>query len=182
MFATIANFILLRLLNFKETFQLPNRFIKSPPPPPPPPPFIKFLSNLLLSCPVPSASTCALRFYPAPPSTHQPPPLPVRVAPVPSPAAHRRRSLLGSDSHQHTGATPICHLQFPTARFSFPAMVRTRGAHRYRPRVQFSAPKRDGACTSKATTTNYADLVTETPPALALATSMIQGPAPASIS
>ena len=99
--------------------------------------------------------------------THQPPSLPIRAAPVPGLAAHHRRSLLGSDSQQHTDAAPNSHLQFPTARFSFPAMVRTRGAHRYRPRVQFSTPKRDGAGTSRAIAAHSLDQVTKTPPALA---------------
>ena len=48
-----------------------------------------------------------------------------------------------------------------------PAMVRTRGAHRYRPRVQFSTPKRDGAGTSRAVDAHSPDQVVETPPALA---------------
>ena len=61
-------------------------------------------------------------------------------------------------------------------------MVRTHGAHCYRPRVQFSTPERDGAGTSKATAGHSPAQVTETPPALAPATAMIQGPAPASIS
>ena len=155
-------------------FQLANRFIKSPPPPPPPLPpshfffSFSFISYLLLSrpraeclllCPAPSPrASHSQPFPPVPPSahslhrrrTHQPPPLPVRVALVPSPAAHRRRSLLGSVSHQHAGATPSRHLQFPTGRFSAPAMVRTRGAHRYRPRVQFSTRERDGVGPSRA--------------------------------
>ena len=51
-------------------------------------------------------------------------------------------------------------------------MVRTHGAHRYRPRVQFSTPERDGAGTSKAAAAHSPDQVTETPPA----------PSPASVS
>ena len=46
-------------------------------------------------------------------------------------------------------------------------MVRTRGAYRYRPRVQFSTPERDGASTSRAAAAHSPDQVTETPPALA---------------
>ena len=53
-------------------------------------------------------------------------------------------------------------------------MVRTRGAHRYRPRVQFSTPERDGVGTSRAAAGHSPDQVTKTPPTLA--------PAPASIS
>ena len=48
-------------------------------------------------------------------------------------------------------------------------MVRTRGAHHYRPRVHFSTLERDGAGTSKATAAHSLEQVTETPPALALA-------------
>ena len=46
-------------------------------------------------------------------------------------------------------------------------MVRTRGGHRYRPRVKFSTPERDGAGTSRAATAHSPDQVAETPPALA---------------
>ena len=46
-------------------------------------------------------------------------------------------------------------------------MVRTHRAHRYRPRVQFSTPKRDGAGTSRAAAAHSPDQVTETPPSLA---------------
>ena len=48
-------------------------------------------------------------------------------------------------------------------------MVRTRGAHRYKPRVQISTPERDSAGTSTAAAAHSPDQVTETPPALALA-------------
>ena len=47
------------------------------------------------------------------------------------------------------------------------AMVRTREAHRYRPRAQFSTLERDGAGTSRAAVAHSPDQVTETPPALA---------------
>ena len=60
-------------------------------------------------------------------------------------------------------------------------MVRTHGAHRYRPRVQFSTLKRDGVGTSKAAAAHSPDQVTRTPPTLAPATAMIQGPTLASI-
>ena len=60
-------------------------------------------------------------------------------------------------------------------------MVRTRGAHRYKLRVKFSTPEREGAGTSRATTTHSPAQVIETPPALAHAIAMIQGPAPTSI-
>ena len=43
------------------------------------------------------------------------PPAPSQSRLVPGPATHRRRSLLGSVSHQHAGAAPSRHLQFPFA-------------------------------------------------------------------
>ena len=46
-------------------------------------------------------------------------------------------------------------------------MVCTRGAHRYRPKVQFSTPERDGAGTSRAAAAHSPNQGTETPPALA---------------
>ena len=46
-------------------------------------------------------------------------------------------------------------------------MVRTHGGHRYRPRVRFSTPERDGADTSKATDAHSLDQAVETPPTLA---------------
>ena len=61
-------------------------------------------------------------------------------------------------------------------------MVRTHGAHHYRPRVQFSTLEREGAGTSRAVAAHFLAQVTETPPTLAPATTMIQGPAPTSIS
>ena len=48
-------------------------------------------------------------------------------------------------------------------------MVRTRGGHRYRPRVRFSTLERDGAGTSKATEAHSPDQAVESPPTLALA-------------
>ena len=46
-------------------------------------------------------------------------------------------------------------------------MVRTCGGHRYKPRVQFSTPERDGAGTSRAAAAHSPNQVVETPPALA---------------
>ena len=46
-------------------------------------------------------------------------------------------------------------------------MVRTRGGHRYRPRVQFSIPKRDGAGPSRTAAAHSLDQVIEIPPTLA---------------
>ena len=46
-------------------------------------------------------------------------------------------------------------------------MVRTRGGHRYRPRVLFSTPERDGTGTSRATNAHSLDQAAETPPTLA---------------
>ena len=61
-------------------------------------------------------------------------------------------------------------------------MVRTHGAHHYRPKVQFSTPEREGVGTFRTTTAHSPAQVIETPPALAPAIALIQGPAPASIS
>ena len=46
-------------------------------------------------------------------------------------------------------------------------MVRTHGAHRYWPRVQFSTPERDGAGISRVVAAHSPDQGIETPPALA---------------
>ena len=46
-------------------------------------------------------------------------------------------------------------------------MVRTRGGHRYRPRVRFSTPEREVAGTSRAADARSPDLSAETQPALA---------------
>ena len=47
------------------------------------------------------------------------------------------------------------------------AMVRTRGGHRYRPRVRFSTPEIDDAGTSRAADAHSPDQAAETPPTLA---------------
>ena len=57
-------------------------------------------------------------------------------------------------------------------------MVRTRGGHRYRPRVQFNTPERDGAGTSRATAARSPDQVAEIPPALAPASMSEEAQAP----
>ena len=46
-------------------------------------------------------------------------------------------------------------------------MVRTRGGHRYRPRVRFSTPERDDAGTSRAADAHSPDQAVESPPTLA---------------
>ena len=46
-------------------------------------------------------------------------------------------------------------------------MVRTRGGHRYRPRVRFSTPERDGAGTSRAAEAHSPNQAAESPPTLA---------------
>ena len=46
-------------------------------------------------------------------------------------------------------------------------MVRTYGGHRYKPRVRFSTPERDGVGTSRAADSHSPDLSAETQPALA---------------
>ena len=57
-------------------------------------------------------------------------------------------------------------------------MVRTRGGHRYRPRVQFSTLERDGVGTSRAADAHSPDQPTETPPTLAPATISEEAQAP----
>ena len=49
-------------------------------------------------------------------------------------------------------------------------MVRTRGGHRYRPKVRFCTPERDGAGTSRSADAHSPDQATETAPTLAPAT------------
>ena len=46
-------------------------------------------------------------------------------------------------------------------------MVRTRGGHRYRPRVQFNTLERDGSGISRAAASHSPDQVVETPPSFA---------------
>ena len=46
-------------------------------------------------------------------------------------------------------------------------MVRTRGGHRYKPRVRFITLERDGVGTSRAADAHSLDQATETPPTLA---------------
>ena len=60
-------------------------------------------------------------------------------------------------------------------------MVRTRGGHRYRPRVQTRAPARDGAGTSRATAGHSPAQDAEAPPALAPNAAVMQSPASATI-
>ena len=62
-----------------------------------------------------------------------------------------------------------------------PAMVLTRGGHRFRPRVQTRTPARDGTGTSKAAADHSPAKGAEAPPALSPATSMMQSPASANI-
>ena len=61
-------------------------------------------------------------------------------------------------------------------------MLRTRGAHHYMVRVQYSTPEREGTGTSRATAAHFPAQVTETPPAFAPATAIMQGPASVYIS
>ena len=60
-------------------------------------------------------------------------------------------------------------------------MVRTRGGHRYRPRVQTRSPSRDAAGTSRATADHSQAQGVEAPPALSPATAMMPSPASADI-
>ena len=49
-------------------------------------------------------------------------------------------------------------------------MVRTRGSHRYRPRVRFSTPEMKDAGTSRTADAHSQDLSADAQPALALTT------------
>ena len=60
-------------------------------------------------------------------------------------------------------------------------MVRTRGGHRYRLRVQTRSPARDGAGTSRAAAGHSLAQDTDAPPALTSDVAVIQSPAPAAI-
>ena len=83
-------------------------------------------------------------------------------APLPTEVYCRQApSSLASSSALHQAL--LCPCRTPES----PAMVRTRGVHRYRPRVQFSTPERDGAGTSSAAAAHSLDQVAETPHALA---------------
>ena len=46
-------------------------------------------------------------------------------------------------------------------------MVRTRGGHRYKPRVRFGTPERDGTGTSRSVEAHSPDQAAEAPPTLA---------------
>ena len=123
--------------------------------------------------PVPCIS--ALHCYRAPlpllASLHSTKPCSELELPLQHPAVRCRRTLL-------------CLLPTPASQPHAQAsiMVHTREAHRYRPRVQFSTPEREGAGISRAAAAHSPAQVTETPLALAPAIAMIQGLAPASIS
>ena len=60
-------------------------------------------------------------------------------------------------------------------------MVRTRGGHRYRPRVQTRSPARDATGTSKATAHNSPVQGAKAPPSVSPATVIISNPASADI-
>ena len=62
-----------------------------------------------------------------------------------------------------------------------PAIVRTRGGHRFRPRVQTRAPARDGRGTSKAAADLFPTQGAEAPPALSHTIAMMQSPAAQSL-
>ena len=162
-FAILAKFLPLRLFGCLGTFQLPNCSIKSAPPPPPPPSPPLILnhtspSRALQTCPLPISPPCR----------------------APSTSEHADSPLLSSSP-----AAPALCLSRTTKSLlvvrSFctpepPAMVRTRGGHRSRPRVQTSTPARDGAGTSRAATGHSPAQDTEAPPALTPDAAMMQSP------
>ena len=101
------------------------------------------------------------------------PPLPT---PPPEPTATVAKPRATRSSCLHCRLTPLPLLAIspalPSPTLPLPhdwttAMVRTRGGHRFRPRVRFSTPERDGAGTSRAADAHSPDLSIETQPALA---------------
>ena len=78
----------------------------------------------------------------------------------PRPCSHKVQPLLAISPALPSPTLPLPH-DWTTA------MVRTRGSHRYRPRVRFSTPERDDAGTSRAANAHSSDLPAETQPALA---------------
>ena len=60
-------------------------------------------------------------------------------------------------------------------------MVRTRGGHRYRPKVQTHSPAIDGTITSRAAVDHSLAQGAEAPPTLSPATAMMQSLASANI-
>ena len=84
---------------------------------------------------------------------------------------HRAPSPLSSSPALHRAL--LCPCRTPESS----AMVRTRGGHRYRPRIRFSTPERDGASTSRGADAHSPNQVVETPPALAPASISEEGQA-----
>ena len=60
-------------------------------------------------------------------------------------------------------------------------MVRTRGGHHYRPRIQTRASARDGVGTSRAVVGHSPAQDSKAPPALTPKAAVMQSPAPAAI-
>ena len=79
----------------------------------------------------------------------------------------------------HASAVSCYRPSLPRASAS--AMVRTRGCHRYRPRVQTHASTGNGPGTSKAVAGYSPAQDSEAPPALTLEAVVMQSPAPAAI-
>ena len=94
-------------------------------------------------------------------------PLPVSSCPEPTaepwPNAPLRTQSTATASHQpYIYLSPALPLQLDWTT----TMVRTRGGHRYRPRVRFSIPEIDDVGTSRAADAHSLDQATETPPTL----------------
>ena len=132
-FAIIAKFILMWLFGYPGSFQLPKFFIKEAPPPPP---FLVTTPSpeppqILEPPPVPCVSTLHLLREPEQPTvyaiaallrTHPYAPESTTAKHVIEPSAPQSRSLHHS---------PLLPLHFARASI----MIRTRRAHRYKPRV-----------------------------------------------
>ena len=75
------------------------------------------------------------------------------------------------------GLSPTARPPLPFCTFEPPTMVRTRGGHRFRLRVQTCTLSRDGAGTSGATTCHSPTQGAEAPPDLSPSTALMQSPA-----
>ena len=101
---------------------------------------------------------------------------------------HRQHHPAPEPPLPHAEAAPAARPFLPlSCRFCLvssskpPAMVRTRGGHRYRPRVHTCSPSRDAAGTSRAVADHSPAQGAEAPPALSPATAMMQSPISADI-
>ena len=152
-------------------FSYPSASLKSPPPP-----SFSFthLSDLLQSTlepctPLPCREPTVTPACPAS--------LPART-PEPSPPSAR---LISPSDSSPTAAPASYRHQHPCRVPELPAVVRTRGSHRFRHRVQTRTPVRDGVGTSRAVAGYSPTQDTEAPSALTPDAVMMQSPTSAAI-